>query len=56
MATARTITGLSRETLTKAAGRGEIPEAIQRKRNTAWFFTIPGLRRYIGIPDERQSA
>lgn len=56
MIEAQHITGLSRETLTKAAGRGEIPGAIQRKPKTPWYFTIEGLRRYLGIHPERWSA
>lgn len=46
---AEVVTGYSRKTILPAARRGEIPDANQRVRKSAWSFTESGLRRWIGI-------
>lgn len=56
MAEARRVTGLSREWITKAAGKGQIPGAIHRGRRSPWYFTLAGLRKWIGITDEDSAA
>lgn len=57
MADAKRITGYTRETITKAAGRGEIPGAIKPPgRTNPWWFTVAGLRRWIGIRDDEAGA
>lgn len=55
-AEAVTITGVHRLTLTEAAGRGEIPGAIQRKRKAPWYFTVAGLRSWMGVRDEQPAG
>lgn len=45
------ITGRHRNTITDAARRGEILGAIQRAANAPWYFTVEGLRQWIGIRD-----
>lgn len=58
MADAQRITGLTRETITKDAGKGKIPGAIRKpgSKTAPWWFTIDGLRRYIGITDDAEAA
>ena len=52
MQQATEITGVSRQTIMKALDRGEIEGATQVRPHAPWSFTMQGLRRWIGIPDD----
>jgi hypothetical protein len=59
MERATQITGLCRQTIMKAAKRGDIPEAFKRMSvggaTAPWCFTVRGLRDWLGIPDGGES-